>query len=168
MLPLLPVVWHDFSGSPGGHHLPLTYSPKKQVEKAQLEVYKRVYTDEQIDALSDTEREAFDKKQPKFEKALRSLRAAREAEERREDAPPSTASKTKKSSKNKSDAKKEGLEEGAAGDKPRAVPPKKEKPAPPVWEEEGETEFSPVPASSLATPRSPLKRWFGIGGRKTK
>lgn len=126
-----------------------------------MEVYKRVYTDEQIEDLSDTEREAFEKKRPKFDKALRSRLAA--TEKRRGGAPP-----TKKPSKNKSDAKKEDVEEGTVGDEPSALPPKKEKPAPHVWEEEGESEFSPIPASSLVAPRSPFRRLLGIGAWKKK
>ena len=133
-----------------------------------MDVYKRVYTDEQIEDLPDTEREAFEAKRPKFEKALRARLAAREAEERRGGAAPTNASKTKKSSEKKSDAKKGGLEEGAVGDEPRALPPKKEKPAPHVWEEEGEGDFSPIPASPLVAPSSPLKRLFGIGAWRKK
>lgn len=130
------------------------------MEKAQIEVYKRVYTDEQIEDLEDTEREAFNKKLPKFEKALSSLRAAREAKERRlvDAKKPTTKSKTKKS------GKKEGLEGAAGGEPPALVPSKKEKPAPHEWAEEGENEFAPAPASTLGAPRSPLKRFLGIGG----
>lgn len=116
-----------------------------------MAVYKRVYTDDQIDELTGDECEAYVEKQPEFVKALRALRAAREAAKQGEG---DAETKSKKS-----DVKR-GQKNAA-----RAAAEEKQKAAGHVWEEEGESEFSPLPAE-VSAPISPLKRWLGIGGKK--
>lgn len=128
-----------------------------------MTVYKRTYTEKEIEALTGAEREAYDKKNKQFDKALRQLRDSRDARERK------AALKAKKNQE-KRPAKRGSSK---VGDEAQAVATKgkghesegaaKDKAAASTAAQGSGDGSTSAPA---AAPSSPLKRWLGFGRAK--